>query len=210
MLRSLRRSTLLTLLVFVPGGAALVGPTSARAPAIPLSAKRFAAIDRLLRASGPLEAREITEAERRRFVRACRSLSSTDRLLRAKRAQCLAVIEASAADKVLSTCGSYEECGSRLRPLRTAFDREITATRRLVVAVGREVEDRRCRAALRPPASDLRLLDAYDRGLTELQAAYAEGSELRVTLALRRLADVPIGDLRSVRRQRADLRRDCR
>lgn len=223
MFRSVLRSSLLTLLT---AGAVLVGPASARsapatapatpaftmaaAPAPPLSSRRYAAIDRLLKASGPLEERKITETERRRFVQACRSLSTTDRLLRAQRARCQAVIDASEADKALSTCSTYAECGTRLRPLRSAFDREIAATRRLVVAVGREVKDRRCQAALRPPTSDLRLLDAYASGLTELQNAYAEGSEPRVKLALERLADVPLGDQRSVRRQQADLRRDCR
>ncbi len=208
MVRSACRSSLCAVVI---AGALLAGAAGASAgPRPPLSPGRVAAIDRLLRASAPLEAREITDAERQRFARTCRGLSRTDRLLRAERARCVAVIDDSAADKALSTCRTYAECATRLRPLRAAFDREIAATRRLVTAVNREVKDRRCQAALRPPTSDLRLYDAYARGLTELQNAYAEGSEPRVKLALQRLADVPLGDQRTVRRQRADLRRDCR
>lgn len=210
MFGSVRRSSRFTLVALLAGGAVLAGAAAALAPAPPLSARRFAAIDRLLKASGPLEAREVSDADRERFVRACRSLSTTDPLLRAQRARCQAVIDASAADKALSTCGSYEECASKLRPLRDAFDREISATRQLNVAVRREVTDRRCRAALLVPASDLRLLDAYARELTNLQSAYAEGSEQLVERALARLAEIPLGDQRSVRRQRADLRSACR
>lgn len=217
MFGSVRRLLLPTLLVVLAGGAVFAVLRDERpprepapSPAAPLSAARLAAIDRLLQASGALEVREITAAERQAFTRTCRSLSTTDRLLRAERARCLAVGAASAADNVLKTCSSYAECGSELRVLRSAFDREITATRRLNDVIRGTVADRRCQAALRAPASDLRLLDAYARGLTVLQTAYDKRSEPLVKRALGGLAGVPLDTLRSVRSQRADLRRACR
>lgn len=192
-----------------------IGPASAAVAAsptqaaLPLSAARYHAIQRILRASLPLD-HTGSRAARQAYRKSCHALSSADPVLRAFRTWCLrgaAIYDAQAASAACRSVACYAR----------ALDAGATATRRFVTAfvaldrvLGRDVDNVACRRALGPPSGELARYRAIVRALRPYASALRSGNRASIDTTLKRLqaAERRRGS-RSNRAELRDMQRAC-
>lgn len=184
-------------------------PTPAPAPAPALSAERFSAFEEVLVASNAVEAGTTTAAELRRYRSACRALSTGDPLLRGYRRLCLVDIEGYEYDG-LATCRSARSCERASRKIVSLLTRTTSASRAHNRVAAKEIDDKRCRAAVRIEARTIRVVEQYTSAFGQLATAYRKDSRRLFRRAIARLDRIDKQPRRSGATQLKQFRADCR
>lgn len=204
-----RRVPLLVLLVL----AATLLPTAAQAG--PLSAERFAVLDRVLAALVPLDASSPRKADVTQAMATCGVLGKEDGLVVQQRKACLHGIgfteDSVAYRKRVATCRTLACMGRATRGYARQARTLVRTLREVDRSTRRRVADGACLRALTTPRADLRALDRLVRALDRLGRATRVGawSTRRAAAQLDR-ALLRAGEGRTAKQTLALFRRDCR
>jgi hypothetical protein len=207
-MRGARRAAVVLPALLVGVTACLAGAATAGTK---LSPARFRALDAVYRTSLPFDKASNTSAEFEAALRACRALTTRDRLLKGFRPGCLRSVQ------LLRDTQSFAECkGSACRSLATtvragaeALVGDMHAMNR---AIDRVVARGRCRTVLRASRSDFQDAEDVIAAFKALEHAYATRDPDDMANALQkldRLGDSSGSDITAAQ-DRARFRSACR